>query len=412
MGGRTRPRLLLLIPTTTYRAGAFMAAAESLGIDLTVASEQDSAFSAEEPDKLLTLPFGNPERAAQLIRQFDSRHPVSAVFGIDDRTAIVAAHGAAALGLPHNDIPAAEAAGNKFRQRTIMARAGVPVPPFERHLFSRLEGPVPRAVPFPAVLKPVTLSASRGVIRVNDPEECAAGLERLRHILAQASPRGPGEFLVESYVPGPEFALEGTLVDGVLHSLALFDKPDPLTGPHFAETIYLTPSRASPAVRQALSDTAQQACRALGLTRGPVHIELRHNARGPWLIELAARPIGGRCGQVLRFGENGSQSLETVLLGQALGRWHQPPAREQGASGVMMIPVPRAGEFRELRGLADARAVPGITDVKVTVHPGARVRPLPEESRYLGFVFARAGDPAEVERAIRAGWSLLEVVIV
>ncbi len=408
MGDSSRARLLLLLPTSTYRAAAFVAAADALGIDLTVASEQDSAFSVDEPDKLLTLDFTDPGESAARILAFHQSHPLNAVFGIDDQTAVVAAHAAQRLGLHHNPVRAVEAAGDKFRQRVLLDGAGVPVPRFQRIDIDDVGEP---EVDFPSVLKPISLSASRGVIRVDDKGQLSGGLIRLRGILDEAASPKPHAVLIEDFIPGMEYALEGMLSEGHLRVLALFDKPDPLDGPYFAETIYVTPSRAPAQVRQALHDCAQDACRALGLQQGPVHVELRYNGRGPWLIELAARPIGGRCGQVLRFGPQGAMSLETALLGQAMGRWMTAPARESAAAGVMMIPVPRAGTFREVRGVREALATPRVTDIAITINPGAKVRPLPDEARYLGFIFARAPDPATVENVLRAAWAGLEIVI-
>ena len=410
MTGEPRSRLLLLLPTTTYRAGAFMAAADALDVDLTVASEKDSAFSPDEPEALLTLDFTKPAECATRVAEFHARQPIRAVFGVDDRTAVVAAHVAQALALDHNPPAAAEAAGDKFRQRQLLASAGVPVPAFERHHADRIDPARLKAVNFPAVVKPVNLSASQGVIRVDGPDSLAKAITHLRSILEQASPTPERMFLIEDYIPGQEYALEGILDDGRLTTLALFDKPDPLEGPTFAETIYLTPSRASDSIQAALHDTAQAACAALGLIRGPVHVELRHNDGGPWLVELAARPIGGRCGEVLRFGPE-TRSLETILLAQALGRLSTIPIREPQASGVMMIPVPKAGTFQTIDGLETALATPGVTDIAVTVPRGARVRPLPEESRYLGFIFARGPDPAAVENTIRAAFAALDIVI-
>jgi biotin carboxylase len=400
----------LLLPTTTYRAGAFVAAADALDVDLTVASEKDSAFSADEPEALLTLDFTNPAGCAARVAQFHAQHPISAVFGVDDLTAVVAAHVAQALALGHNPPAAVEAAGDKFRQRQLLARAGVPVPGFDRHDADHVDSKHLKAVRFPAVVKPINLSASKGVIRVNDEASLAGAITRLRSILDQASPTADRMFLIEDYIPGEEYALEGILDGGQLTTLALFDKPDPLEGPTFAETIYVTPSRASDSVQAALHRTAQRACTALGLIRGPVHVELRHNAAGPWLVELAARPIGGRCGEVLRFGHEAT-SLETILLAQALGCLPTIPSREPQASGVMMIPVPRSGTFRTIDGLRTALATPGITDIAVTTHRGARVRPLPEESLYLGFIFARGPDADTVERTIRAAFATLDIVI-
>ena len=375
-------------------------------VELTVASEEDSAFSLDEPDKLLTLDFTDPIASADRVLDFHQTHPIDAVFGVDDETALVAAHVARTLGLRHNPVTAVEASGDKALQRVALNEAGVPVPLFQLH---DLDG-VPPEVGFPAVIKPIALSASRGVIRVDNVGQLQADLDRLRGILSEALPSEPRLCLIEQYIPGREYALEGLLHDGGLQTLALFDKPDPLEGPYFAETIYVTPSRAPDGVQGALRECAQAACTALGLERGPVHVELRHNDSGPWVIELAARPIGGRCGEVLRFGPEGT-SLETILLGHALGRWETAPAREPLAAGVMMIPVPHAGVFREIRGVADALATPLVTDLAVTAHRGAAVRPLPDEARYLGFIFARASAPDEVESALRCAWDCLEVVV-
>ncbi len=386
-----------------------------LDIDLTVASEQDSAFSDTEPSALLTVDFDDPEDTARRVVAFHRDHPVAAVFGIDDQTAIAAAWASRALDLPHNPVAAVEAAGDKHRQRMLLRHRRVPVPQFALYELSADAESLARSITYPCVLKPLTLSASRGVMRVNDGRELENGLARLRAILAQpdVADRGEGtrHFLVEDYIPGVEVAVEGLLDDGKLHVLALFDKPDPLEGPFFAETIYVTPSRHPPEVQDAIVRCAQAACRALELDRGPVHIEVRYNEHGAWLIELAARPIGGKCGEVLRFGDDGSMSLEQLLLGHALGVLDVIPDREPNAVGVMMVPVSRAGVLKDVVGIPEALAVPGITDVAVTAHKGQQLVPLPEESRYPAFIFSRAETPDEAERAIRAGSTVLRLII-
>ena len=410
-----RPRLLLLLPTTTYRTEAFVEAARRLDADLTVASEHDSTFSFAEPARLLTLDFTNTSRAVDRVRAFAAEHPVSAVFGVDDQTAVVAAHVSRGLGLEYSPVEAVEAAGNKLRQRMLLDGAGNPVPRFAEYPLVEDAGRLGTAVRYPCVLKPLALSASRGVIRADNPAQFEVAFERLRAILQRPDVAATGEsaqrLLVEDYVPGPEFALEGLLDDGRLRLLALFDKPDPLEGPFFEETIYVTPSRFPPPVQQSLVDCAESAARALGLTRGPVHAELRYNDRGPWLIELAARPIGGKCGQVLRFGPDASVSLEHLLLGRALGLFEPLPQREPCAVAVMMVPVPRAGTLRDVRGTADALSVPLVTDVIITAHRGQELVPLPEESRYVAFIFARGDTPEEVEQAVRVAHARVEFVI-
>lgn len=392
----------------------------SLGIDLTVASERPSAFDGAEPDKLLTLDLARPERAVQQATAFARAHPLHGVFGVDDHTALVAAMIAEALGLRGSPVEAVRAAGDKYRQRIALRHAGVPVPDFAVHHIAEpvdalLTAHSSQLTTRSVVLKPLHLSASRGVIRADDAAQFRAAHARVCAILKEAEGTthgAPPRFLVESYVPGPEFALEGLVLDGRLHVLALFDKPDPLEGPYFPETIYVTPCRRPPDVRHALEQCVQSAVRGLGLTRGPVHAELRYNEAGPWLIELAARPIGGRCGQMFRLGPAGDTSLEQLHLAHALGLRDDVPALAPGAHGVMMIPIPKAGIFQGVRRVEAARRLPGITDIAVTLHRGARVRPLPEDARYLGFIFARGETPGEVEAALRSAFSALEISVV
>ena len=399
----SRPRLLLLLPTTTYRATAFVEAARRLELDLTVASDQANVFAAGEPEGLATFDFARPEIAAEQARAFAARHPVRAVVGVDDDTVVVAAGIAAALGLPHNPVEAVRAARDKHRQRVLHAQAGVSVPGFALHGLHEDPEAVARTAPYPCVLKPTCLSASRGVLRADTPAAFVAAHARVARILAEPDVGALGaaarSYLVEAFVSGPEVALEGVLDEGRLRVLALFDKPDPLEGPFFEETIYVTPSGLAASARRAIAECAERAARALGLVTGPVHAELRFTDR-PWLIELAARPIGGRCSRVLRFGPD-AMSLEELLLRQAAGLGVPSFERETQPVGVMMIPTPGAGVLRAVRGLEEACAVDGIEGIELTVHPGERLVPLPEGSRYPGFIYARAASAPACTDALR-----------
>jgi phosphoribosylaminoimidazole carboxylase (NCAIR synthetase) len=410
---------LLLLPTAAYQAEAFVEAARRIGVELTVASEEPSSFSGDNPSGLLTLDFSDLEAAASQAVEFAGQHPVSGVYGVDDDTAVLAAAVGRALGLPHNPLPAVLAARDKRRQRETLAHHDVPIPAFSWHALSEDPRTIAAQAPYPCVVKPVSLSASRGVIRADDPKEFLSARARLGAILETAKSteaRWKGSdglhdqgFLVEEFVPGAEFALEGLLVQGRLHVLALFDKPDPLEGPFFEETIYVTPSRHPSPTQEEMARVAEDAAQALGLVRGPVHVELRYNEKGPWLIELAARQIGGKCGRVLRFGERSEWSLEELLLRDSLGILDRIPERERQASGVMMVPTPARGFLREVTGVEAARSVPEITDVMITAHRGQEIVPPPEGSRYLGFIFAGGRDPATVEAAIREAHGRLEV---
>ncbi|HXF96780.1 MAG TPA: ATP-grasp domain-containing protein [Gemmatimonadales bacterium] len=413
------PRLLLLLPTTTYRTAAFVEAARRLGVDLTVASEIPSTFEAVRPAELLTLDFADPEGAALRVAEFARQYPVAGVAGVDDDTVVVAAAVAARLGLRGNPVSAAVAARDKHEQRLRLAAAGVPVPRFTLERLATDARTAAARAAFPCVLKPLRLAASRGVIRADDEDQFVRALERLRGILAAPDAARCGEparhVLVEQYVPGTEVAVEGLLEGGDLRVLAIFDKPDPLEGPFFEETIYLTPSRLPPEEQGAAADLVRRAARALGLREGPVHAEVRLNEQGAWLIELAARPIGGRCSAVLRFrepsGAGETISLEEIVIRHALGMALPALERASPAAGVMMIPVPGAGVLREVRGVSRARVVPLVEDVVITAHRGERLVPWPEGSRYPGFIFARGPTPAEVEDALRTAHRALEFVV-
>src|SRR5256885_6644368 len=402
------PRLLLLLPTASYRTAAFVEAARRLGVDLTVASERPSTFQDANPRGLLTLDLSDPARAAREARAFAEQHPLHGVVGVDDDTAVVAAAIAGELGLVGNDVAAAKAARDKHEQRTLLAAVGVPVPRFTRYGVDDDPRRLAAGVSYPCVLKPLRLAASRGVIRADTPEAFVAAFRRVARVLEQAGgemrdarcveagasriPHPASRFiLVEDFVPGREYALEGLLIAGELRVLALFDKPDPLDGPYFEETIYVTPSRLPADQQRAVAACVERAAAALGLREGPVHAELRVNASGPWVIELAARPIGGPCSGALhlRNPDAGSgvrdASLEEIVIRHALGMDLPALERGQRASGVMMIPVPAGGGgLREVRGVEAARAVPQVEEVVITAHPGQELVPWPEGARYPG----------------------------
>ncbi|OLC55802.1 MAG: hypothetical protein AUH92_01330, partial [Acidobacteria bacterium 13_1_40CM_4_69_4] len=337
-------------------------------------------------------------------------HPLNAVIPTDDETAVAAAAASARLGLPHNPPEAARAARRKDELRRLLHGARVRTPRYDLLTLDDDPGAAAIEPAYPVVLKPTFLAASRGVIRADNREQFVAAFRRIEALLHQPDVLEKGRdaarlVLVEEFVPGVEIAVEGLLIGGRLKVLALFDKPDPLDGPFFEETIYVTPSRLAAGIQKAIAATTASAARALGLREGPIHAELRVNDRGPWLIELAARSIGGLCSRTLRFGTG--LSLEEVILMHALGRDVKGLQRESRPAGVMMIPIPCAGILRGVSGVAAARRVPGIDDITISATIGRPLVPLPEGSSYLGFIFAHADSPSQVEAALRKAHGLL-----
>jgi biotin carboxylase len=402
------PRVLLLLPTATYRAEDFQAAARALGADVVIGTERRLAISSFAEDSCLVVDLERPERAADVIAGFHERAPLDAIVGVDDQGVLAAAVAAERLGLRHNPARAVATTRDKGQMRTAFAAAAVPQPPFR--VVEAGSDPVDaaRAVGTPCVVKPVSLAASRGVMRVDDTNEMGAAIARVRAILADAG-RDPSEhLLVERYVPGFEVVVEGLLRAGELDVLAVLDKPEPLEGPYFEETLLVTPSRLPRHTVETLRGVTKRATGALGLGEGPVHAELRVAEGRVSVLEVAARSIGGLCSRSLRFGAGAS--LEEVILRHALDL-PVDVEREAAASGVMMIPIPSAGVLREVRGRSAASAVPGVEALEITIRPTRRVRPLPEGDRYLGFIFARAHTPREVEHALRRAHGHLDIVI-
>jgi biotin carboxylase len=408
------PRVLLLLPTTTYRTPDFLEAAERLGLEVTIASEEASAFEGANPDGLLTLDFRDPAACARRIAELSPRLPFAAVVGVDEETAVAAAAISAVLGLPANPPAAAVAAWHKPTLRRRLSAAGVPTP--AHAVFSRGEdaSAIAARTRYPCVLKPSFLSGSRGVIRADGPDAFIAAWDRIGRLLDEPGVASRGgklsrEIVVEDFVAGPEVAVEALLRQGALTILALFDKPDPLDGPFFEETIYVTPSRLPGPDQRRIGDVVAAGARALGLSEGPVHAEVRCGDSGPWIIELAARSIGGLCARALRLRTG--MSLEELILASALRLPVPTLERERLAAGVMMIPIPRAGVLEAVGGIEAAKAVPGIVEVSLSAHVGQRLVPLPEGSRYLGFLFSRAETPEDAERALREAHAMLKFEI-
>lgn len=404
-------RLMLLLSPNTYRAGAFLEAAARLGVEVVRCMDVPPGLD-EWWNAPLAVDFTDLDGATARIVEYGRAHPVDAILAVDDSATILATRAATALGLPHNPLEAAEAARDKGLMRALFAEHGVPSTTFRRFPLASDPHEIAKQVTYPAVVKPLRLSGSRGVIRANSPAELVAAFTRLRRLLlGNGYPLDGTDILVEDFIPGGEVALEGLLTCGRLHVLALFDKPDPLDGPFFEETIYITPSRVPRSTQRAIAHVAEAAARAIGLRDGPVHAELRVPPApdGPRMLEIAGRSIGGLCSTILEFGAG--MCLEEIIVRHALGITVPSFSRRGKAAGVMMIPIPRGGLLKAVHGEEEARAVPHVTGVEISAKLNYPIVPLPEGESYLGFIFARAEDPATAEAALRAAHSKLHFEI-
>jgi biotin carboxylase len=408
VGQGERRRILLVVPTATYRATDFMRAAKALGVDVVVATDAELVDVGAPVHR---IPLVDPAAAADAVAAIDATTPIDAIVALDDQGVLSAAYAAARLGLVHNDPQAVAATIDKLAMRTRFARAEVPQPRFValaagasdhdiRALVDALGGD--------CVVKPTSLAGSQGVIRTS-AEGAVDVVARVRTIARQAGAEMAPTLLVEQYVTGVEVAVEALLDNGRLDVLTVFDKPDPLEGPYFEETLYVAPSRLDRHDLEAAVAAVRSAVSALGLRHGPVHAEVRVASGRASVIEVAARSIGGLCSRALVFGTG--VSLEQLILAQAIGRRSRSLQRLRGAAGVLMLPIPRAGTLVAVDGVDRARAVDGVTGFELSAVVGRPVVPVPEGNRYLGFLFARGDDPAAVEMALRTAAAMLEIRI-
>jgi biotin carboxylase len=405
-------RALILASKMGYQTRGFADAAEKLGVAVVFGTDRCHQLDDPWGDQALALHFEKPREAAEEIVHALEKNPVSAVIALGDRPTPAAAYAARALGIRGNPPESIEICRNKLRQREALRAAGIRVPDFFAFPANADLNEALARAKFPCVVKPLSLAASQGVIRANDAKEFESAVKRIRALLESPEiqvTREPGldHLLVECYIPGREVALEGLIDKGLQRVLAIFDKPDPLEGPYFEESIYVTPSRLPAEMQQSVEDCAARAARALMLETGPVHAEFRVNEDGPWVLEIAPRPIGGLCSRALRFGSE-RISLEELLLRQALGMEGSDLEREDSASGVMMIPVPRSGIFEGVDGIESAEKIPGVTEIRMTARLRDYVAAWPEGASYLGFIFARGESPAFVESALRAAHANLK----
>lgn len=403
-----RPCLLLISPHNSYRLAPYLKAAENIGIHVIVVSQGRHSLVSAVADGI-HVDFQEIEQAYQQILSAVKGNNILAVIGTDDLTVELASGLSKTLGLVHNDPMANRLTTRKDLSRECLSATDLHIPRFEkRSIRSLIKNPV-HGVGYPCVIKPLSLSGSRGVIRANNDRELVNASSRIQSILLQEQLVGQEKntVLLEQYIPGYEYAFEGLLTDGKLQCLALFDKPDLMQGPFFEETYYITPSRLDEQVRQQIHHTVQQACDAYGLRQGPVHAEMRIHDDKVWILEIASRTIGGQCARLLKFATG--RSLEEIIISHAAGMEVKLANMDQ-AAGVLMIPITQQGILRRVEGVLTASKIKYIKDVEISISEGYELTPLPEGFSYLGFIFSKAPDPGKAEDALREAYSKLKVI--
>lgn len=403
----SRPCIILISPHSSYRLGPYIRAAEKLNVQVIVVSQGEYSLVSSIASGI-HVDFKQDDTPQHIIEATRSSH-IKAVIGTDDITVELAAKVSQSLGIIHNDLYASRLTRRKDLARACLAESPVNVPAFEKYLLKDLIQGNTIDIPYPCVIKPLALSGSRGVIRLNQPEDLIGACKRLQAILKLATEDDEERqnVLIESYIAGYEYAYEGLLDKGQLQTLALFDKPDLMEGPYFEETYYVTPSRLDQALQDKIKQAVELACRAYGLREGPVHAEVRIRDGEVWFMEMASRTIGGQCAQLLQYATG--LSLEEIVIKQAAGL-KLDLADAQNAAGVLMIPITERGLLRRVEGMLTAEKIPYIEDIEISIQEGYELIPLPEGDSYLGFIFAKAPTPELAEQALRDAYAKLKVV--
>ena len=406
--------VILIIPSASYRTAPFMNAVKKLDLKVLVISDKSQVFSCKYPDNLIVVNFNHWKDKSVEISKWAKNNGLKAVIGVDEESILLAANLSNFLNVEHNSIESVLLTKNKYLMRNELKKARVCSPWFKRFSINESSNKIINEISFPCVIKPTFLSGSRGVMRVNTKKELSDGIKTLHELLSldeirKRAGKQSNYILFEEYIPGKEVAIEGIVSEGKLKVLAVFDKPEPLEGPTFEETIIVTPTALSEKNQLSLFETAQNAVKALGIVKGPVHVEVRINSSGNYILECASRSIGGLCSKVLEF--QGGMSLEELILCSYLGRNVEKSKLTGSARGVMMMPTEKMGILKEMRGVDDALNVKGVTDLKIIIKPGEKLEPLPKGDRYIGFIFAEDKDQELVIKALKNAWSRIAVVL-
>ncbi len=399
--------VLLIAPSGSYRIPPYIEAAKALGIGLLVVSNSKHSLVSEVA-KGISVDFDDLRLAREIILSEIKGLKILSVLATDDICVGLSSQIAQQLGLPQNNPSAARLTHRKDLAREALQLAGCNTPEFQ--VIKLIDASnLSKSINYPVVIKPLSLSASRGVIRANDAAEFVQACRRIDSILEYTGQSGyeRNQVLVEAYLDGAEFAVEGIIIAGEFHLLMIFDKPEPLIGPFFEETYYLTPSQLESAQIQELINEVSRCCHAYNLTHGPVHAEARITQTGVVLLELAARTIGGQCGQLIEFST--CQKLEELVILGMCGIKPELPSSVESA-GVLMIPVAKSGLLKRVEGMTDALQVEFIRDIEIHIQAGYELIPLPEGSSYLGFIFAQAPSYQQTYDALKKAYDKLNFV--
>ena len=390
-------KLLLVIPENSYKSNDFVVAAEKLGIDFLIITDSEQV-SSKFSDTVIINKFDAELNKNNLKKLKDVTH----VLPVDHSALKFSGYLVDLLEVKGNKLESINLSMNKYESRKI----------FNSLLDIKVNNEIIKNIDDvntfinkngTSVLKPIYGTASKSVLKINNVEKNKEQIEKLMQDCFDQ------DLVIEEYIDGKEYALEGTIINSELKKIVIFDKPVEYKHPYFEESIYITPSELSSEAEKRVVSIVDKACKKIGLEDGPVHVEFKINENQIFIIEINPRMIGGLCSRCLSFGLF-KVSLEEIILHAFMNNELKNIELLNNYVGVLMIPTPKSGKFISINK-EELEKIPNISNVEITVPEGSDLLEPPYGDKYLGFAFSQGIDKKTVNESLLTAMNLANPII-
>ena len=390
-------KLLLVIPENSYKSNDFVFAAEKLGIDFMIITDSEQV-SSKFSDTVIINKFDAELNKNNIKKLKDVTH----VLPVDHSALKFSGYLVDLLEVKGNKLESINLSMNKYESRKIFnslldikANNEIIKNIDDINIFINKNGT--------SVLKPNYGTASKSVLKINNVEKNKEQIEKLMQDCFDQ------DLVIEEYIDGKEYALEGTIINSELKKIVIFDKPVEYKHPYFEESIYITPSELSSEAEKRVVSIVDKACKKIGLEDGPVHVEFKINENQIFIIEINPRMIGGLCSRCLSFGLF-KVSLEEIILHAFMNNELKNIELLNNYVGVLMIPTPKSGKFISINK-KELENIQNISNVEITVPEGSDLLEPPYGDKYLGFAFSQGIDKKTVNESLLTAMNLANPII-
>ena len=390
-------KLLLVIPENSYKSNDFVTSAEKLDLDFLVITDSQQV-SGQFSDTVIIHSFD--EELENDVKE--KLQDVTHILPVDHSALKFSAYLVDLLKAKGNNTKSINTAMNKFESRKIFnsiseikIQNAIVKKIEDIEIFINENGT--------SVLKPIYGTASKSVIKVESFQENKAEVEKLMQDCSDQ------DLIIEEFVDGSEYALEGNLINSELNKIVIFDKPINYKEPYFEESIYIAPTEIPDKTQKEIVNLIGKACKKLGLENGPVHVEFKIHNKEIFIIEINPRMIGGLCSRCLSFGLF-KTSLEEIALHAFLNNELKSIDLLSNFVGVLMIPTPISGKFISINK-NELESIPNVSGVEITVSENSNLLEPPFGDKYLGFVFSQGDSKEKVMESLTLALDLANPII-